>query len=82
MDEHWGLQCEQFHLGQDKDGCYVKYVKRSSKSLNSGIKQRKLRSKDIGHHVTNRGGDTDLLYALNWSPTYYSLLHRSAIYHV
>lgn len=60
MDEHHDLQCEQFHLGQDKDGCYVEYVGRFSKSLNGGIKQRKLTSKDIRHYVTNRGSERDL----------------------
>lgn len=37
MDEHHKLQCEQFNTGQDKEGIFVEFVDRFSKSLNGGL---------------------------------------------
>ena len=58
--KHRALQCKQFKLGEDKDGCYNQFLGRSSKSLDGGLKQRKINCKNICHYVTSRGSDRDL----------------------
>ena len=52
MDEHRGLACEQFEVGEDNHGKYIKFDGRSTKTLTGGLRQRNLSAKSIRHYST------------------------------
>ena len=52
MDKHRGLACEQFEVGEDNHGKYIKFDGRSTKTLTGGLRQRNLSAKSIRHYST------------------------------
>ena len=50
MDEHRRLACEQFEVGEDNHGKYIKFDGRSTKTLTGGLHQRNLSAKSIRHY--------------------------------
>ncbi|XP_055956187.1 zinc finger MYM-type protein 2-like [Patella vulgata] len=55
-DEHRHLEADQFELGNDKNGYYIRYIGRNNKTFTGGLAHLKLKNKDIKHYCTNYGG--------------------------
>ena len=46
-DEHWNLEVEQYSIGQDEHGRYLRFVGRSSKNYHGGLQHRRVQNKDL-----------------------------------
>ncbi|XP_033727613.1 uncharacterized protein LOC117316943 [Pecten maximus] len=60
MDEHRGLQCDQFVCGSDNTGTFIQFDGRTSKNIQGGLKHRKLEAKSIKHYSVS--GEERSLY--------------------
>jgi integrase len=80
MDEHKNLQISQFEVGTDANGRnYIHYNGRTSKSLNGGLKQRKISSQNIRHYTTP-GCDSDRDLHRIYS-TYFEMVGKSGCFY-
>lgn len=80
MDEHKKLQISQFMVGTDATGHnYIHYNGYTSKSLNGGIKQRKISRKNIRHYTTS-GCDRDRDFHQIYS-TYFEMVEKSGCFY-
>ncbi|XP_048775614.2 uncharacterized protein LOC125680217 [Ostrea edulis] len=52
-DEHKSLKCDQFEVGCDERGKYIRFHGRSSKTYKGGLKHIQLQNKDIKHYCLN-----------------------------
>lgn len=51
-DEHRNMQCEQFQIGEDSNGQYIRFTGRNTKTYKGGIGQMALTNKDIKHYCS------------------------------
>ncbi|XP_053384594.1 uncharacterized protein LOC128550162 [Mercenaria mercenaria] len=51
-DEHRGLQCDQFEIGEDSEGRFIRFIGRGSKTYHGGLGQMSINNKDIKHYCT------------------------------
>lgn len=49
-DEHRNLQCNQFEIGEDDGGRFIRFIGRGSKTYHGGLGQMSIKNKDIKHY--------------------------------
>ena len=56
-DEHRTLTCEQFDVGSDRTGRFLRFMGRNFKNVQGGLKQRKVQCKDLKIYARPELGD-------------------------
>ena len=51
-DEHRNLKCDQFEIGQDAKGRFIRFIGRDNKTYKGGLGQMALTNKDIKHYCS------------------------------